>query len=62
VVPAGPEVSHPEIAKFCAERLPRYMLPERIELCDQLPKTSTGKIDKTTLEKESKLYAERTAS
>jgi hypothetical protein len=30
-------------------------------LSSQLPKTSTGKIDKTTLENESKLYAEPTA-
>jgi amino acid adenylation domain-containing protein len=34
---------------FCAERLPKYMLPERIELRDSLPKTSTGKIDRAAL-------------
>ena len=48
--------------KFCSERVLKYMVPERIEMCSQLPKTSTGKIDKTTLENESKLYAERTAN
>ena len=61
VVPAGPELTVAELTKFCAERVLRYMVPERIELSSQLPKTSTGKIDKTTLENESKLYAEPTA-
>jgi amino acid adenylation domain-containing protein len=62
VVPTESEISRPELAKFCAARLPRYMIPERIEMCSQLPKTSTGKIDKTTLENESRLYDERTAN
>jgi amino acid adenylation domain-containing protein len=38
-----------EIEVYCAQRLPRYMLPESIEFLDQLPKTSTGKIDRTLL-------------
>jgi acyl-coenzyme A synthetase/AMP-(fatty) acid ligase len=37
------------IRDHCLERLPRYMVPERFELLDQLPKTSTGKIDRTRL-------------
>jgi acyl-coenzyme A synthetase/AMP-(fatty) acid ligase len=62
VVPGEGSLTQSELMKFCSERVPRYMVPERIELCGQLPKTSTGKIDKKTLENESKLYAERTAN
>jgi amino acid adenylation domain-containing protein len=62
VVPGDSSLTQSELMKFCSERVLRYMVPERIELCSQLPKTSTGKIDKTTLENESKLYAERTTN
>lgn len=34
---------------FCAERLPKYMLPHQIEFRAVLPKTSTGKVDKRQL-------------
>ena len=30
--------------------MPRYMIPEEIEFCENLPKTSTGKIDRKLLE------------
>lgn len=33
-----------ELQHFCAERLARYKLPEIIEVMDELPKNSTGKI------------------
>jgi amino acid adenylation domain-containing protein len=62
VVPGDSALTQAELMKFCSERVLRYMVPERIEMCSQLPKTSTGKIDKTTLENEGKLYAERTAN
>jgi amino acid adenylation domain-containing protein len=42
-----------ELEKFCSLRLPRYMMPEVLEMRTHLPKTSTGKIDKKTLERES---------
>jgi len=38
-----------EIIKHCNERLPHYMVPELIEFRDDLPKTSTGKIDRKLL-------------
>lgn len=38
-----------ELAKFCAERVPRYMIPEVFEFRELLPKTSTGKIDRQVL-------------
>jgi acyl-coenzyme A synthetase/AMP-(fatty) acid ligase len=38
-----------EMRSFCAQYVPTYMVPERIELVDFLPKTSSGKIDRTLL-------------
>jgi len=38
-----------ELQQFCASRVPKYMIPENIELCSELPKTSTGKIDRMKL-------------
>src|SRR5579871_869802 len=35
-----------ELQQYCAARLPRYMIPEFIDLCNELPKTSTGKVDR----------------
>jgi amino acid adenylation domain-containing protein len=34
-----------ELKRFCAERLPLYMVPDLFTFEDSLPKTSTGKID-----------------
>jgi amino acid adenylation domain-containing protein len=41
-----------DLQTHCGRRLPRYMIPERIVLCAQLPKTSSGKIDRTRLQQE----------
>ncbi len=38
-----------ELQLYCAERLPRYMVPEIIEFLESLPKTSTGKVDRQSL-------------
>lgn len=35
----------------CSERIPKYMVPESIQFCDVLPKTSSGKIDRPLLAK-----------
>jgi amino acid adenylation domain-containing protein len=37
------------VREYCGARLPRYMLPETFELLAELPKTSTGKTDRTAL-------------
>jgi amino acid adenylation domain-containing protein len=37
------------LTQFCAERLPHYMVPERFEFADELPRTSTGKVDRRAL-------------
>jgi L-proline---[L-prolyl-carrier protein] ligase len=42
-------VSKADLVSFCAERLPRYMIPELFEFRDVLPKTSTGKVDRQAL-------------
>lgn len=42
-------VSEAELAAFCAKRLPRYMIPEKFAVLSQLPKTSTGKVDRAAL-------------
>jgi len=38
-----------ELEVHCRQRLPRYMLPESIEFRAELPKTSTGKINRPLL-------------
>ncbi len=42
-----------DLQQHCATRVPKYMIPESIELRDILPKTSTGKIDRVRLAKAS---------
>jgi amino acid adenylation domain-containing protein len=38
-----------ELRDHCLAKLPRYMVPERFELLEVLPKTSTGKVDRPAL-------------
>ncbi len=38
-----------DIQSHCADNIPRYMIPEEIEIMETLPKTLTGKIDKAFL-------------
>jgi acyl-CoA ligase (AMP-forming) (exosortase A-associated) len=46
VVPReGEVVEAAELLEFCAERLPRYMVPKVVEICPPLPKTASGKVD-----------------
>jgi crotonobetaine/carnitine-CoA ligase len=50
IVANGREALDPEsIAAYCAERMPRYMVPRYVELADELPRTQTGKIEKFRL-------------
>lgn len=41
----GQRRSQIDVRRFCAETLPGYMIPDRFEFVDELPKTSTDKID-----------------
>jgi len=38
-----------DVIRYCATRLPRYMIPEIIEFRDSLPMTSSGKVDRKDL-------------
>jgi acyl-coenzyme A synthetase/AMP-(fatty) acid ligase len=46
-----------ELQQYCALRIPKYMIPEIIEFCPDLPKTSTGKIDRVQLVRSAMLVA-----
>lgn len=46
VVPKdGDPVDAEQLLSHCGERLPRYMVPRAVEVLDELPKTSSGKVD-----------------
>jgi acyl-CoA ligase (AMP-forming) (exosortase A-associated) len=46
VVPKADTVVDPvALIEFCGSRLPRYMVPKVVETLDELPKTSSGKVD-----------------
>jgi acyl-CoA ligase (AMP-forming) (exosortase A-associated) len=45
----GDSVEPSELIDLCAGRMPRYMVPKRIEVARELPKTPHGKIDYPTL-------------
>jgi len=45
-VPADPGVSVLDVKRYCATRLPRYMVPSEVRLVEALPRTSSGKIDR----------------
>jgi amino acid adenylation domain-containing protein len=49
VVASNVAVTAADLAAFCGGRLPRYMVPDTIEVVDVLPKTSTGKIDRQAM-------------
>jgi amino acid adenylation domain-containing protein len=38
-----------DLQYFCAERLPKYMIPESIEFRNSLPRTPTGKVERNAL-------------
>ena len=43
------ELKVADLQQFCGTRVPKYMIPELVEFCASLPKTSTGKIDRVRL-------------
>lgn len=43
-----------DLKSFCAQHLPRYMIPSKFEFRSELPHTSTGKIDKHKLQQEAR--------
>ena len=49
VTAPGSALTPKELEAFCAGLVPKYMVPEKFEFFDTLPKTSSGKIDRTAL-------------
>lgn len=49
----GQALSVNDVKRHVARRLPRYMVPSRVHIMQQLPRTSTGKIDRQQLLRES---------
>jgi acyl-CoA synthetase (AMP-forming)/AMP-acid ligase II len=49
VVPKDEAVTEIQVKREVARRLPRYMVPARVEVRRDLPKTSTGKIDRRSV-------------
>lgn len=49
VLQPGAEIQPAELAVYCDERLPAFMVPRYIEFVDELPRTHTGKIAKHKL-------------
>jgi fatty-acyl-CoA synthase len=50
VVPAeGEEITLEELKEFLAERVPKWWIPNDLEIIEEVPKTSVGKFSKKTL-------------
>jgi amino acid adenylation domain-containing protein len=49
IVLHGPGTTAADLTAFCQSKLPRYMVPETMQFTTELPKTSTGKIDRVGL-------------
>jgi amino acid adenylation domain-containing protein len=47
-----------ELQTYCSAKIPAYMIPEAIEFREELPKTSTGKVDRVRLVQESQQASE----
>lgn len=45
----GVEMTVDDIKKFCATRIPQYMIPDEILILDQLPQTTSGKVSRKLL-------------
>jgi len=46
VVPRdGEPIDEDDLLEYCAEKMPRYMVPKSIAVLSEIPKTSSGKVD-----------------
>jgi acyl-CoA ligase (AMP-forming) (exosortase A-associated) len=45
VASEGTTLDSEALRAFCGEKLPQYMVPKSIEVLEQMPKTSSGKVD-----------------
>jgi acyl-CoA synthetase (AMP-forming)/AMP-acid ligase II len=46
---SGEELAAAELKKYCAQKLPKYMIPSRFLRLEELPLTQNGKIDRLKL-------------
>lgn len=60
--PSARKPTEKEITEFCREKLPRYMVPKTVVFKDELPKTSTGKIQKFMLRENARAMGPSRAS
>jgi acyl-CoA synthetase (AMP-forming)/AMP-acid ligase II len=49
VLRAGAGATVATLQRHCLDRVPRYMVPESIQLLPELPRTATGKVDRVGL-------------
>ena len=49
ILPSDPNLSVLAIKRHCADRLPPYMIPSDVRLLAEMPRTSSGKIDRVRL-------------
>jgi amino acid adenylation domain-containing protein len=49
ILPSDPDLSVLAIKRHCASRLPAYMVPSNIRLLTDMPRTSSGKVDRVGL-------------
>ena len=49
VLKEGSQLSHPDLAGYLEEEMPRFMVPRYLEFVDTLPKTPTEKVRKVEL-------------
>ena len=47
----GVDLTPTDVKRHVAQRLPRYMVPDIVEVVEALPKTSTGKIDRPQVQR-----------
>ena len=45
VLSNGNRLDTEALLAYCAEHMPRYMVPKVVEVIDEMPKTSSGKVD-----------------
>lgn len=55
-------ITKEEIVSFCREKLPHFMVPKAVIFLTELPKTSTGKIQKTLLRERAKYLSPTSSS
>jgi amino acid adenylation domain-containing protein len=49
IVPSSPALTENDVLRYCRANLEDFMIPKFVELCAELPTTSSGKIKKTDL-------------